>query len=260
MTKTRAIVTLCAEGALLARHLAEHFPDTDLYVHEKVVERGSATSFSHIVELTGRIFSQYRGLIYIAPCGVVVRSLANCLEHKTSDPAVVVLDVKGRWAVSLLSGHEGGANDLAVQVGNAIGAEPIITTTTEALKDLIVGIGCRRGTSREHIVSAITSALTDAGLELSRVRYLSSVQLKADEEGLLLAARAVNIPLRFLSSDEIRNCGLDFQHSAFVAEKVNVPAVAEPSALLAGRRTKLLVSKKIYQGVTIAVAQESCSW
>ncbi len=162
--------------------------------------------------------------------------------------------------MSLLSGHEGGANDLAVQVGNAIFAEPIITTTTEALKDLIVGVGCRRGTSRELIVSAITNALTEADLELSRVRYLSSAQVKADEEGLLLAARDLNIPLRFISSDEIRNCNLDFQHSAFVEEKVNVPAVAEPSALLAGRRTKLLVPKKIYQGVTIAVAQESCSW
>jgi cobalt-precorrin 5A hydrolase len=260
LTMTKAIVTLSAEGALLARRLSELFPDTDLYVHEGVPGDWNANRFAQIVELTSSIFSRYSALIYIAPCGVVVRSIANCIEHKTSDPAVVVLDVKGRWAVSLLSGHEGGANDLAVQVGNAVFAEPIITTTTEALKDLIVGVGCRRGASREHIVSAIMSALAEADLDLSRVRYLSSAQVKADEEGLLLAARDLNVPLRFISLEEIRNCGLVFQHSAFVEEKVNVPAVAEPSALLAGRRTKLLVPKKIYQGVTIAVARESCSW
>jgi cobalt-precorrin 5A hydrolase len=257
---TRAIITLSAEGALLAGRLRDLPGDTDLYVHENVAGAWNAEPFAHIVELTGRIFSRYRALIYLAPCGVVVRSIAPCLTHKTSDPAVVVVDVRGRWAVSLLSGHEGGANDLAVQVGNAIFAEPIITTTTEALKDLIVGVGCRRGTGRDHIVSAITDALAEADLEMSRVRYLSSAQVKSDEEGLLLAARDLNIPLRFISSDEIRSCSLVFQHSAFVEEKVNVPAVAEPSALLAGRRTKLLVPRKIYQGVTIAVAQESCSW
>ena len=51
---------------------------------------------------------KYDGLVYIAPCGVVVRAIAPFLEHKTKDPAVVVVDVGGRWAVSLLSGHEGG--------------------------------------------------------------------------------------------------------------------------------------------------------
>lgn len=257
---TAAIITLSTEGALLALRLYDSWPDANLYIHEHVAGTWNAERFAHIVELTGRIFSQYRALIYIAPCGVVVRSIAACLTHKTTDPAVVVVDVRGRWAVSLLSGHEGGANDLALQVGNAVFAEPIITTTTEALKDLIVGVGCRRGTSREHIVNAIMGALTEAGLELTRVRYLSSAQIKSDEEGLLLAARDLHIPLRFISSEEIRNCNLVFQHSAFVEENVNVPAVAEPSALLAGRRTKLLVPKKIYKGVTIAVAQESCSW
>ncbi len=257
---TNAAITLSAEGASVARRLGEVLGDTDLYVHENVPGQWNAERFAQVKELTSRIFAHYAALIYIAPCGVVVRSIAECLKHKTTDPAVVVVDVRGRWAVSLLSGHEGGANDLAVQVGNAIFAEPIITTTTEALKDLIVGVGCRRGTRQEHIVSAVMTTLTEAGLELGRVRYLSSAQVKRDEEGLLLAARELHVPLRFISSDEIRNCGLDFPHSAFVQEKVNVPAVAEPSALLAGRRTKLLVSKKIYQGVTIAVAQENCSW
>ena len=55
--------------------------------------------------------------------------------------------------MSLLSGHEGGANDLALQIANLVGAEPVITTTTEALKSVIVGVGCRRGTEAERIVA-----------------------------------------------------------------------------------------------------------
>lgn len=257
---TRAVITLSREGGAVALKLKGLWPDLDLYIHDKVPGEWSGERFSQIRELTARIFSQYAALIYVAPCGVVVRSIAGLLEHKTSDPAVVVVDVGGRWAVSLLSGHEGGANDVALQVGNALFAEPIITTTTEALKDLIVGVGCRRGTQAEHIVSAVRGTLGDAGLDLGRVRYLSSAEPKSDEEGLLLAARDLNLPLRIISSHEIRNCGLDFQHSAFVQKNVNIPAVAEPAALLAGRRTTLLVPKKIYPGVTVAVAQESCSW
>ncbi len=109
------------------------------------------------------------------------------------------------------------------------------------------------------MVEAVNEALKEAGLDLRQVRLLSSVDIKADEAGLLTAASELGVPLRFVSSDEIRSCVLDFQHSDFVEEKVNLPAVAEPAALLAGRRTKLIVKKRIHDGVTVAVAQESCS-
>ena len=187
------------------------------------------------------------GLYTLLHTGVVVRAIAPFIESKTKDPAVVVVDVGGRWAVSLLSGHEGGANDLAITVANAISAEPIITTTTEALKTLIVGVGCRRGTTSEKIVAAIKDALTEADLEISQVRLLSSAEIKSDEQGLLQAARELGLPLRFISSDEIREFAGNFEHSDFVREKVNLPAVAEPAALMAGRRTRLVPEKKDIQ-------------
>ena len=203
---------------------------------------------------------KYEGLIYVAPCGVVVRAIAPFLEHKTKDPAVVVVDVGGRWAVSLLSGHEGGANNLAITVANAISAEPVITTTTEALKTLIVGVGCRRGIKSEKIVAAIKAALTEADLEISQVRLLSSAEIKSDEQGLLQAAQELGVPLRFISSDEIRGFAGNFEHSDFVQQKVNLPAVAEPAALMAGRRTRLVLKKRTFNGVTVAVARENCLW
>ena len=173
---------------------------------------------------------------------------------------MVVVDAGGRYAISLLSGHEGGANDLAVTVANILGAEPVISTTTEALKTLIVGIGCRRGTAAESIVSAVKTALEDAALPLDEVRLLASADLKADEAGLVEAARILRIPLRFIASDEIRSLARDFERSDFVASKVNLPAVAEPSALLAGRRTRLVLPKTICDGITVAVARENCLW
>jgi cobalt-precorrin 5A hydrolase len=254
-----AIICLSKEGARLVSHLARWFPDAHLYLHTEAGdgEGIEAGRFDSIMALTSHIFGKYRGLVYIAPCGVVIRSLAPCVMHKTTDPAVVVIDAVGRFAVSLLSGHEGGANDLAVAVGNIIGAEPVITTTTDALKTIIVGIGCRRATESSTILHAIERAVEEAGTSMGQVRLLASADIKADEEGLISAAQMLGIPLRFIPSEDIRSTTRIFERSRFVEEQVNLPAVAEPAALLAGRRTQLILPKRIYNGVTAAVAKES---
>lgn len=257
---TIAVITLSREGAQLAELVVRELPEARLYLHEKVDAPISGERFAGTLDLTREIFEKVRGLVYIAPCGVAVRAVAPCLKHKTTDPAVVVVDAGGRWAVSLLSGHEGGANDLAITVGNILGAEPVISTTTEAVKNLVVGVGCRRGVSSERIVMAIRDTLQKADLDLSAVRLLATVDIKADEAGLTAAARELGIPLRIVGSQEIRDSARDFQHSDLVKEKVNLPAVAEPCALLAGRRTKLLIPKTVHDGVTVAVAKESFLW
>jgi cobalt-precorrin 5A hydrolase len=170
----------------------------------------------------------------------------------------VAVDVGGRWAVSLLSGHEGGANDLALAVANILAAEPVISTTTEAVKNLIVGVGCRRGAAAGAIVAAIREALTLAGCELARVRLVATAEIKADEPGLREAARELGLPLRLVSAEEIRQTVRPFAHSDFVQEKVDLPAVAEPAALLAGRRTQLILPRQVLHSVTVAIARESC--
>jgi cobalt-precorrin 5A hydrolase len=227
--------------------------------HDAGPEAPEAERFSKIAELTAALFPVCRGLVYAAPCGVVIRALAPLIKSKYGDPAVVVLDVGGRWSVSLLSGHEGGANDLAIRVANLTGAEPVITTTTEALKSVIVGIGCRRGTKAERIVAAVREALAGAGITLEEVRLLASADVKADEAGLLAASEKLGVPIRFLPATEIRTSPREFSHSDFVEEKVNLPAVAEPAALLAGRRTQFICRKKTYNGITIALAREGFS-
>lgn len=255
-----ALITLSNEGAKLCQHLAAALAGTTLFVHSGVEPVGGAETFDRIVELTKEIFTRFEGLVFVAPCGVVVRALEGNLDHKLRDPAVVVVDVGGRYAISLLGGHEAGANDLAVQVANLLGAEPVISTSSEAAKTLIVGIGCRRGVTAQEVTDAVQQALESTGLRKEEVRLLASADLKADEAGLLQAAESLGLPIRFIPSDDIRLSPRTFERSEFVEEKVDLPAVAEPAALLAGRRTRLVLPKTKFGRVTIAIARESCLW
>ncbi len=255
-----AFITLSCEGAALYPAVEAGLGGVRFFVHQSAGPVSGATPFDKIQDLTAELFPLAESLIFAAPCGVVVRAVAGCLRHKTQDPAVVVLDVRGRWCISLLSGHEGGANDLAVRVANLVGAEPVITTTTEAQKDVIVGVGCRKGMPAERISAAVREALAHVGVDLGSVRLLASADVKAHEPGLHEAARELGLPLRFVSSEEIRLSSRGFAHSAFVEGKVGVPAVAEPAALLAGRRTRLLLPKTIIHGVTVALARECSTW
>jgi cobalt-precorrin 5A hydrolase len=253
-----AVITLSKQGSGVAARLREDFPEAELFLHESVPAFGNAVSFGSILSLTGKIFPEYEGLIYIAPCGVAVRAIAPMIKHKTLDPAVVVVDAGGRHAVSLLSGHEGGANDLALRVANSLGAEPVISTTTDAVKTLIVGVGCRRGVSGETVANAVIEGLRRVKSNPAEVRMLASADIKKDEKGLMEAAGTLRLSLRFISSDEIISTIKQFRRSEFVASKVGLPAVAEPCALLAGRKTRLILPKNIIYGVTVAIAREGC--
>jgi cobalt-precorrin 5A hydrolase len=262
----RAIIALSPEGVSVGSRLAVAWRNADLFVHEKAAlpdgtpDQKRWHSFASVVHLTAKIFKKYRGLVYVMPCGVVVRAIAPHARHKKSDPAVVVVDIGARFAVSLLSGHEGGANELAQEAGHVLGAEPVISTTTEARKRFIVGVGCRRGVSARAICTAIRLALKEAGVPLSEVRTLASADIKSDERGLLSAARSLHLPLRFIRSEELRKCQRTFTRSEFVTQRVGLPAVAEPCALLAGTRTRLRQPKRIHGPVTVAVAEEDCWW
>ena len=255
-----AFVTLSDSGALIAQQLGRAFPEAQVFLHEAVSDEFAGERFDGIVALTKHIFNDFDGIVYIAPCGVVVRSLDGNLRSKLTDPAVVAVDSGGRFVVSLLSGHEGGANDLCVKISNILGAEPVITTATEALKSVIVGIGCRRGTDGGTIQSAVREVLLMAGVDLEQVRFLASADIKYDEKGLFEAAESLGVPLRFIASEAIRATAGQVQQNAFVEEKVGLPAVAEPAALLGGRRTKLIWPRTICNSVTVALARESFSW
>lgn len=114
---------LTDEGGRLAHKLAAAHPG-DIYNKENFKEN------------LREGFQKYDSLVCIMATGIVVRILAPLIVHKTSDPAVVVLDQKGKHAISLLSGHLGGANDLAREMAAISGGEAVITTATDVAGEL----------------------------------------------------------------------------------------------------------------------------
>ena len=86
---------------------------------------------SSLRDWTGRRFAESDAIIFIGACGIAVRSIAPFVSSKKTDPAVVVIDEQGKFAISLLSGHIGGANELTEEISNLLHATPVITTATD---------------------------------------------------------------------------------------------------------------------------------
>jgi cobalt-precorrin 5A hydrolase len=262
-----AIVVLTKEGLQVAERLQNSLSNAGLYVSEgacRGVQSNAPTaalhSFSSITQLTADIFNKYDGLVFVMALGIVIRAVAPHIKDKHSDPAVVVVDDAGRYVISALSGHEGGANLLASRVASILRTDAVITTGTEARKDIIIGFGCKASVSAEAIKEAINRALEKSGLSIGRVRLLATIKERAELPEVNRAALELEIPIRVFSREEIATCAKEYSASTFVEEKMGIGGVCEPAALLAGRKTRLILKKQKFPGVATAIAQENLMW
>lgn len=126
-------------------------------------------------------------------------------------------------------------------------------------KNLVVGLGCRRGTAKEAVLKAIEEMLAGLNLNLSCISHLATMELKKDEPGLLSAAAQLGVPLRWVTREEIRRvaaAGVSFKCSPFVEAQVGVGAVAEPAAWLTAKKPRLLAGKTRFPGITAAVVKD----
>ena len=325
--KRAAVLSFSDRGADTARRVKDALGgawETELFA-----PRGD------LKEKTAALFPTVDALIFVGACGIAVRAVAPHVVSKTSDPAVLVLDERGRFVISLLSGHIGGGNALTETLAAALSAVPVVTTATDVngrfsvdawaarqglliesmetakrysaavlMEDLPfvsdlpivgspppgtfpgesgalgfavtardirpfaetlrlippvlhVGIGCKRGTPAERIRAAVEEAFRESGLLFPAVTALASIDVKADETGLLAFARETGREIRFFTADQLRNAPGEFSASAFVANAVGVDNVCERAAVLsAGDGAELLVRKIGRNGVTVAVARE----
>ncbi|MDO8530692.1 MAG: cobalamin biosynthesis protein [Dehalococcoidia bacterium] len=130
-----AVMAITKHSAALSQRLRDLLPGADLFIPDKFASQVSgdrATLFNEKVsEKLGELFTSYDNLVLFISLGAVVRMLAGHLKDKRYDPGVVVVDDRGRFAISVLSGHMGGANALARRVADLLGAQPVITTASD---------------------------------------------------------------------------------------------------------------------------------
>lgn len=110
------IIYVSPKGKDTARLLARELPDSSVVAHR---------------ELSRQQLDESRAIVFIGSLGICVRTIVPIVSDKYTDPAVVCVDSIGRHAISVLSGHVGGANDLCRRVASILGAEPVITTQSD---------------------------------------------------------------------------------------------------------------------------------
>ena len=115
-------------GEKLKKALEEQEHAVSLYTKSKYIPESIKESTK---DWAGKQFESADGIIFIGATGIAVRSIAPYVASKKTDPAVLVTDECGKFVISLLSGHLGGANELALQAAEALHAVPIVTTATD---------------------------------------------------------------------------------------------------------------------------------
>lgn len=108
-----------------------------------------------LAEWTAGAFSRADALVFVGAAGIAVRAIAPHVRHKALDPAVVVVDEAGRFAVPILSGHLGGANDLARKIASLCGGTAVITTATDVRRLFAVDEWAKRQNCRVQNPEAI---------------------------------------------------------------------------------------------------------
>jgi precorrin-4 C11-methyltransferase len=123
--RTVIFVYLTPAGRALAHRLSELLSNKDILIY----------SYSELIKdkLIKKFWQRGIGFVFIMAAGIVIRAIAPLLKNKLDDPAVVVMDEAGHHAVSLLSGHLGGANELARMLALKAGGQAVITTASDTL-------------------------------------------------------------------------------------------------------------------------------
>ena len=329
-----ALLSVTGQGRQLSRELSGLLTEYEVqrFCYYRHTDE-TAAAFQNITEQTERIFSEFSALIFICACGIAVRSIAPYLKSKASDPAVLVIDDTGKFVISLLSGHLGGANALTESIAEKLHAVPVITTATDTGKkfspdsfasandliitdlsavkeiasavlngekigfysdyayqnkpgilienqncrtgicitanpehkpfpvtllliprNLVLGIGCKKGTSAGQISETVRKALNSVQIPENRICAVASIDLKKEEAGLLEFCQNRNLPFFTYSAEILASAEGEFTASEFVRNITGTDNICERSAVIHSHG-KLILRKYAGNGVTVALAE-----
>ena len=137
-----SVLAITKNGVKIGEELKKNFPDWEIYAPEKFSDEEikikwySEPTSEKIIEL----FKNSNALICIFSLGAIIRLIAPYLKDKKTDPAVIAIDDKTKFVISVLSGHIGGANELTQEIAEKIGAIPVITTAADVNKTIAVDL------------------------------------------------------------------------------------------------------------------------
>ena len=136
--------------------------------------------YERVGDWAGAQFPRQDALIFVGAAGIAVRAIAPYVRDKFTDPAVLSLDEAGRFVVPLLSGHVGGANDLARRVAQLLGAAPVVSTATDVNGLFAVdewAVGHNLAITDRGLAKKVSAAL----LEGKRVGFASDLAVDCPE-------------------------------------------------------------------------------
>lgn len=136
------IISFTHQGAKLSLKLLQIFPEAEIY--SKYPSDNMKLLDKDIKLFISEIFHKSRAIIFISALGIAVRAVAPYIRAKDKDAAVIVIDDTGKYVIPMLSGHIGGANDIAKKIADFIKAEPVITTSTDRNNKFAVDVWAKK--------------------------------------------------------------------------------------------------------------------
>jgi cobalt-precorrin 5A hydrolase len=205
-------------------------------------------------------FKAKHPLIFITATGIAVRALAPVIENKRSDPPVLVLDEQGQFVIPLLAGHQGGANEWARQLSEAINAQLVITTAGAWQQPVyVLGMGCDKGCPESYLQQLLDHHIST--VQQQGIVALTSLDIKQKEPALIALAQRLNLPFICYSADQLNTVAdkLSYQ-SEIVYREVGCYGVAEAAALihakhLTQQHAELVLIKQKNKRATCALAR-----
>ncbi len=153
----KAIILVSESSLGLAKRIQTILEDSEIYSQKELEGCTVIKSYAQFIKEN---WSSLEQIVFIGAMGICVRSIAPCVKDKYKDPAVVCVDSTGKFVIPVLSGHIGGANDLARRIADLTGGEAVVTTQSDntglwALDTLAAKFGWKTELSRAQMNKAI---------------------------------------------------------------------------------------------------------